>query len=102
MPAPAPPPVIDVTVQALDAVRRHREFPMTFEIPDALTIAALRRGRHVKICVADERFWVQIEAIDERGVVGRIDNDLVYTFRHGLRCDDRILFAARHILSVLH
>ncbi len=85
----------------LDAWERHRAYPDTFPLPDPRALARLRPGSFAKIgaefdpapeAVEDdagaERFWTIVTEVEEvEGAPlyrGRIDNDLVYTERHGL------------------
>jgi hypothetical protein len=62
-------------------------------------VGADRAGR-----MDGERFWTVITAVDRGGrepvYTGTIDNDLIYSANHGLRCGDTVRFARRHILQV--
>jgi len=101
----------------LDAWERNRAYPETFGLPDPREVAQLRPGSLAKICaefdptpedvdkVDAERFWTIITAVENvEGAPlyrGRIDNDLVYTVRHGLTYGDVIAFGRRHILDLV-
>ena len=100
----------------LDAWERHRAYPDTFHLPDPRALARLRPGSFAKIgaefdpapeAVEDagaERFWTLVTEVAEADGAplyrGRIDNDLLYTERHGLAYGDVVTFAPRHILDV--
>ncbi len=100
----------------LDAWERHRAYPDTFHLPDPRSLARLRPGSFAKICaefdpapeavedVDAERFWTLVTAVAEiEGAPlyrGRIDNDLLYTERHGLSYGDVVTFGPRHILDL--
>jgi hypothetical protein len=108
----------------LDAWERHRAYPDTFHLPDPREVARLRPGSFAKIGaefdpapepgtaagteIADgvntERFWTLVTEVAEvEGAPlyrGRIDNDLVYTERHGLTYGDVVTFGRRHILDL--
>ena len=85
--------------------------PTTFGAPDKKDLGNLMAGMHVKICanfkndndnwVEAERFWVKIERIIKDEIEGIIDNDLVFTDRHGLRCYDSIKFRPDNIYQIL-
>jgi hypothetical protein len=100
----------------LDAWERHRAYPDTFDLPDPRAVARLRPGSLAKIGAefdpapeatddaGAERFWTivtEVEAVEGAPLYrGRIDNDLLYTERHGLSYGDVVTFGPRHILDV--
>lgn len=68
-----------------DAQAIHREHPATFDVPDPITLAAIRPGTHVKLCFTpagavlteshwSERMWVMVTERDGNRLVGRVDN----------------------------
>ena len=77
------------------------QYPDTFKVPTATELATLRKGLYVKICAEGERFWVKIERILDDKIEGVIDNDLVRTNSHGLKCYDRVRFTSSNIYQIL-
>lgn len=89
-----------------DAQEMARLHPATFSAPSPDDLSRVKPGDYVKVCSwaknltgRTERFWVEVLAVSDSGIVGRIDNDLVFTNLHGLEYDDRIEFEARHIYA---
>lgn len=89
-----------------DAQDMARKYPATFFVPSEADLAGIRPGFFVKVSpvatrkVPSERFWVEVIAISDSGMVGRIDNDLLFTHAHGLSRDDLIEFEQRHIYLI--
>jgi hypothetical protein len=54
----------------------------------------------VKVCVENECFWVEITELSKKLVTGRVDNDMVFTDEHGLKYNDTVNFAKKHIIEV--
>lgn len=92
-----------------DAIARHHEHPATFDRVPARVIARLQPGDFVKVCaefpsqndVNGERFWLLIREVSASALVGEIDNKLVHTRHHGLRCGDTLTVEPRHIMDTL-
>jgi uncharacterized protein YegJ (DUF2314 family) len=49
-----------------------------------------------------ERFWVMVERVDGDTITGVVNNNLVFTKLHGLRCGDRVEFARDEVLDWMH
>lgn len=75
--------------------------PSTFEAPSPEVLAGLQVGHFVKVCVGRERFWVKLTALDGDRLTGHVDNDLVRTDQHGLRCGDVVQFERRHVYATV-
>jgi len=84
-----------------DAQRLQKQHPTTFEAPSLSELSGLRVGQFIKVCTEGERFWVKLEAIEEDKLFGRVDNELVFTERHGLRYNDKVTVQKRHVYDVL-
>ena len=89
-----------------DAQEMQRQYPDTFSAPTVDEIRGLNKKACVKVCAGNERFWVLITQISPNeqdpfmtDIHARIDNDLVFTEEHGLKCDDIISFEGRHIYA---
>lgn len=84
-----------------DAQAMARAHPLTFEVPEPERLAALRAGDFVKVCASNERFWVVLTARYGDGLVGKVNNDLIWTDDHGLSCDDEVRFTTDHVYDVI-
>ena len=84
-----------------DAQELQKSYPDTFQAPSPDELKALRVGSLVKICADDvERFWVIVTHLQGGQLQGTIDNELVKTEMHRLRCDDVVSFERRHIYEI--
>jgi hypothetical protein len=84
-----------------DAQAMATMYPATFEAPTTAELASIQPGSLVKICAREaERFWVQVTTRTGNHLSGRVDNDLVYTERHGLTLGDTVTFETRHVYAV--
>ena len=61
----------------VDARNLHNLYPDKFEVPTDIELDKMKSGNLVKICNGKERFWVEITEINERYLLGRIDNEIV-------------------------
>lgn len=75
--------------------------PDTFYAPTAEELAEVKEGWYVKVSVEGERFWVLVGDVKGDVVSGKVDNDLVYTDRHGLACGDRVRFKLENVYQIL-
>ncbi len=75
-------------------------YPQTFSAPPEDDLIKLAVGHDVQICVAEERFWIQITEVAYPKFEGKINNDLVYFGKHGLAFGDLINFEAKHIYKI--
>lgn len=92
-------------IEFVDAQEMHLLHPETFEVPTQEELDNIQPGDSVKVCVGKERFWVTVELIGTlvgmKDVIGGIiDNDLVFTHEHGLKCGDKIKFEKKNIYSI--
>ena len=88
------------TVQLENAQEIAKEHPETFNAPSRLALRRLVVGDSIKVCCAGERFWVTVTELKEGSVVGTIDNDLVFSHRHGLMYKDKLLVKHENIYSI--
>ncbi|MGI9277845.1 MAG: hypothetical protein ACR2PT_23730 [Endozoicomonas sp.] len=84
----------------VNAQQKAIEYPETFEVPTPEELAEVGKGSFVKVCAKPERFWVLVERVIDGKVQGVINNDLVFTDRHGLVCDQRINFELDNIYRI--
>ncbi len=85
----------------LNAQELAKLHPNTFEAPTIKDLKKLKVGDFVKVSIGDERFWVEIEKIDNHNINGEINNDLVRTDRHGLKFGDNIEFNKECVYQIL-
>lgn len=79
--------------QFVNAQEMHRAHPDTFWAPSADDLSQIKVGDIVKVCANQcERFWTIVTGIDGDMITAIVNNDLIYTNKHGLRCDDKIQF----------
>lgn len=83
----------------INAQQMHRKHPQTFYAPSPQELNALKVGDSVKVCTADERFWVTLTQIGQT-LTGTVDNDLVNTNIHGLKLGDTVQFNREHIYNI--
>jgi hypothetical protein len=84
-----------------DAQKMHEMHPTTFEAPTLSELATVQVGSTVKICADDiERFWVDVTKVNGDKLEGSIDNDLLHSHVHQLKCSDVVTFELRHIFQV--
>lgn len=77
--------------------------PDTFEAPTKDELASIVPGTcWVKVCRADERFWIGVMAVDGDQIKGFVDNDLVNPANMHLRYLQIVLFEKRHCYTVHH
>ncbi|WP_252179475.1 hypothetical protein [Endozoicomonas sp. 4G] len=84
----------------VNAQQQAIDHPETFKAPTPGELAQVRKGSFVKVCAEPERFWVLVEHVIDGMVQGVIDNDLIFTERHGLVCDQRISFELDKIYQI--
>ena len=84
-----------------DAQEMHRLHPDTFHAPAPDELAAIAPGDSVKVCTGDERFWVTVTDVTDTGLAGTVDNDLLFTDRHGLSYGDLIRFGRECVYDIV-
>lgn len=88
--------------QFVNAQDMHRAHPRTFEVPDPSDLDGIKPGTSAKICAGRERFWVEVTAVRVDGeITGVIDNDLICTDEHGLKCGDLVTFRRENVYQVM-
>lgn len=90
-------------------VRRNREYPETFQIPDEEAKQSIEPGVFVKLIFETsdilgrrnwtERMWVEIVAVRRRCIVGELRDDPFGIPR--LYFGDRVKFTREHIIDIL-
>jgi hypothetical protein len=86
--------------QFVEAHVMHSLAPNKYRIPTKEDLYKLKVGDSVKVCVENECFWVEITELSKKLVTGRVDNDMVFTDEHGLKYNDTVNFAKKHIIEV--
>lgn len=89
----------------IDAQQMAVNHPTTFYAPSQEDLAGIRPGFFVKVAPnikEVERFWVEVLATSDSGIVGCVANDPIFTALHRLMCGDLIEFEPRHIYQILH
>ena len=90
----------DLNNIALDAQELHKKHPNTFWAPSEKDLKDIQIGNNVKVCVSEERFWVFVEKVDGDTIEGKVNNDLINTFKHGLSDGDDVKFSKRHVYQI--
>lgn len=76
----------------------------TYQAPDPDDVANLAAGDLAYVFVqgprAREMFWVTVTHPLRGGFYGRVQNDLLYTEHHGLKCGDPLAVSARHVVQM--
>lgn len=90
-----------VNTDFVNAQEMHLLNPETFDVPSEAELAAIKPGDSVKVCTGGERFWVSVTVASESMIAGTVDNQLVYTDRHGLRIGDTIHFSRECVYDVM-
>ncbi|AFU88168.1 hypothetical protein CcrColossus_gp298 [Caulobacter phage CcrColossus] len=89
----------------VDGVARNAEYPDTFQIPSEYERENLKLGAAVKVCIevdagGGERFWTDVVArLDDGDYLVKVDNYLVNSIYHGVRVNDILRVAPKHILT---
>lgn len=90
----------------VDAQQMQIDNPKTFYAPLQPELDEIKINDFVKIGVANqgkrgERFWVLVTKIENQTITGIINNDLVLTHEHGLKCDDVVTFEKKNIYNIM-
>lgn len=87
-----------------DAIALSIKHPETFSVPTTEDIDNVSKGiyTHVKVAIGGERFWVIVTSIDtdEQIIKGEINNDLLFTEQHGLKCGDEVELKYSNVYSL--
>lgn len=87
----------------IDAQRKAKEHPETFQAPCPMRLGLLRPGDSVKICAegkeGGERFWVEVLGINGKKILGSVANDLICG--HEFDFGTHVEFEMRHIYDTL-
>jgi len=85
----------------VDAQEMHKKHPATFEVPSFEALSQIKMNDSVKVCADKERFWVTVITVDDHSIEGIVDNDLICTDEHGLRCGDKVVLSRNNVYSIL-
>jgi hypothetical protein len=103
---------IIVDANLINVEQKNALAPMTFRVLPPKERASVRPGRLVKIgveftpvndgsrTIAGERFWVRVTSRAKKFYTGIVDNDLLFTARHGIGSHDFVRFGAWNILEI--
>ena len=82
----------------VNAQEMSKKYPETFEAPLKAELDSLKKGKIVKVCYNDERFWVVISKVGKKVISGTVNNGLICNqpFNYG----DEIEFKKQHIYSI--
>lgn len=86
----------------LDAHALSILYPDTFEAPSNEELQAIKVGDIVKVSTGEERFWVIVEQVHKsaRTLMGKVDNDLLFTHSHGLQLGDEVVFGFQNVYDL--
>ncbi len=88
-------------VNFIDAQEMAKQYPKTFTAPSLKELQEIQIGHFVKVCVEKERFWCKVLDIsDLDNLLCQIDNDLVFTKVHKLKCGDILVIQTRFIYAI--
>lgn len=85
----------------VDAQKLKRKHPKTFNAPTIEELKKVYPEDFIKVSTGGERFWVEVVTVDGEKITGRIDNNLVNGFRHGLFYDDIIEVKKNNIYDIV-
>jgi len=92
---------IPILSKLIDAQQMHREYPDSFEVPSAHTLALIKPGDYVKVCREDERFWCKVLGGSGRYLIEEVENELVMPANAHINVGQRVRFEHRHIYVVM-
>lgn len=92
--------IVKQKVEFTDAQEKYRKHPETFDAPTEKELDKVEVGGIVKVCLDHERFWTIVKEVEGNRIKAEVNNDLLFTDKHGLRCGDIISFEKRHIYSI--
>lgn len=87
----------------IDAQMMARIYPKTFEAPSESELQSIEIGDSIKVSADGERFWVQVTdvVLNDRYIVGFVDNDLILSDAHGYRYEDKIRVEFNEVYAIL-
>jgi hypothetical protein len=85
----------------VDAQEMRILHPDTFYAPTLEDLQELKDGDWVKVCTEDERFWCIVVEIKGDQLACVIDNDLVYSHRHGLYYGNIITVRKNNVYDII-
>lgn len=89
------------TDKLVDAVAMAAANPKTFTVPSAAELDVLRAGDFVKVCRNDERFWVELTAIEPTLLHGIVANALVNPGNAKLVMGSPLTCERRHVYTTM-
>ena len=93
----------------INAQEKAKKYPETFHVPSMDDLKDLRPGLSVKIALefgedkdgfSSERFWVIISSIEGDEITAIVDNELIYTDKHGFKYGDEITIDPEHVHNI--
>lgn len=87
-------------VEWLNAKQKKLDYPDTFYCPDDESLDSIKVNSVVKVATYQERFWVVVSKVDEEIIQGYVNNDLVYTKKHGLICGRLVELRKCNVLDI--
>lgn len=96
----------NITDQCVNGVEMNKLHPDTFQIPSASHKSNILANMYVKIgvfakSVHSEKFWVKVIGVMDGMIYGTVNNDLICTDEHNLKCDDEVCFHVDAVLDIL-
>ncbi len=87
-------------IKFIDAQKMAKENPDTFYAPSLTELNEIKEGSLLKVATGGERFWVLVISVKGNKIIGKVDNDLICTDKHGLQCDDEVEFEKKNVYSI--
>lgn len=66
-----------------------------------MSIEHLQPGDFVKIRREGERFWLIVQSIEGESITAVVNNNLVFTDKHGLQVGDVVKFDRADVLDII-
>lgn len=76
--------------------------PDTFHAPSLEDLSKITVDSLVKIATlfGAERFWVKVTEVDGDSITGTVENDLLFTDRHGYKDGDTLSFCKHNVYNI--
>lgn len=84
----------------INAQKMHLKNSKTFEVPNDIELSKIIEGSIVKIAIGGERFWCTVVTIVDDKIIAIVNNDLIYTDKHGYILGDNIEFNKNNIYQI--
>ena len=83
----------------VDAQEMAQLHPDTFESPTTEELNQIEEGTYVKVCNEHERFWMEVNNVDDNKITATVSNNLLGDY--GYDFGDVVEFEKRHVYSIL-